>query len=107
MTNLILEQYLFRSFKKKTKTRKWLKNASRSLVLGSAIIVSLYFADSLDKVLALTGTIFGTAVVMTIPAACHYSLLAKTKWEKLKDGALIVLSVAVSVLCATRIIMTW
>ena len=82
MTNLILEQYLFRSFKKKTKCRKWLKNLSRSVVLGSAIVVSIYFAASLDKVLALTGTIFGTAVVMTFPALCHYHLCARTRWEK-------------------------
>jgi len=71
-TNVIVEKHLFKSFKKKTKCRKWLKNLSRSAVLGSAIIVSIYFADTLDKVLALTGTIFGTGVVMTIPTLCHY-----------------------------------
>lgn len=77
------------------------------MVLASAIIVSIYFAATLDKVLALTGTIFGTAVVMTIPTLCHYNLIAKTRWEKLKDEALIVVSIAVSCLCTQRIISTW
>jgi len=107
MTNQILEAYLFSSWKKRSKCRKWSKNFSRSMVLASSIIVSIYFADTLDKVLALTGTIFGTAVVMTIPTLCHYSLIAETRWEKLKDEVLIVVSIAVSCLCTQRIISTW
>ena len=51
--------------------RKWVKNLQRSFVLLLGILCALYLKDILDKVLALSGTILGTTVVMAIPALCH------------------------------------
>ena len=79
MTNIILEGFMFKSWKKATNARKYCKNLSRSMVLLLGIIAAMYLKDMLDKVLALCGTLLGSTVVMTIPALCHYKLLAKTR----------------------------
>lgn len=82
MTNIILEGYICKSCKKRGPMRKWLKNFSRSLVLAAAIIIALYFIDTLTNILALCGTILGTSVVMTVPTLCHYKLCAETTMDK-------------------------
>ena len=78
MTNVILEGFLCKKCKKRGPMRKWLKNFSRSIILGIAIIIAMYYLEDLTTILALSGTILGTSVVMTIPTLCHYKLCAET-----------------------------
>jgi hypothetical protein len=43
------------------------------------MILAIFFYDKLDKILALSGTLLGTTVVLLIPALCHYKLMVKSK----------------------------
>ena len=104
MTNIILEGFLCKSCKKKGPMRKWLKNFSRSMVLGFAIVIAMYYLDDLTQILALSGTILGTSVVMTIPTLSHYYLCAETKYQKLEDIAIIVFSIGINMFCTSMII---
>lgn len=99
ITNLILESYTCRKYKKATTARKWLKNCQRSLVLLAGILCALYLKDSLDKVLSLSGCILGTTVCLTMPVVCHYSLLAKTTKEKAVDIFIFVFAQVVLLVC--------
>lgn len=107
ITNVILESFTFRSFKKSTTLRKWLKNAQRSLILLLGIICAIYLKDSLDKILALSGTLLGTTCVMKFPVICHYRLLAKTKWDKAVDISLFMISLIVMLFISYQIILSW
>lgn len=44
------------------------------VILGLVLAITLY--HDLDKVLATTGVLFGTFVVLLVPSLCHYKLLA-------------------------------
>lgn len=101
ITNLILESYTCRRFKKATRTRKWLKNMQRTAVLLAGILCALYLKDSLDRVLSLSGCILGTTVCLTMPALSHYSLLARTTKEKAVDLFILVFAQVVLVVCTT------
>ena len=80
ITNIILESYSFSkgTLKRKPKCRYYLKNLQRSFVLFLGIICAIYFRKTLDKLSALSGSIFGTNIVMTLPCVLHYKLVAKT-----------------------------
>jgi proton-coupled amino acid transporter len=106
ITNLILEGFTFRHSKRNTTLRKWLKNFQRSFVLLVGIVCALYLKDSLDKIFALSGTVLGTTVVMSIPAICHLNLLAKTKTEKFIDVLLVLVAMTVMVFCTYRILIS-
>lgn len=107
ITNLILESFTFKNFKENNKQRKYLKNAQRSIVLLLGIVCAIYLKESLDKLLALSGTILGTNVVMSIPAICHLRLMAKTKTEIILDFVIIMISLSIMILCTYYIILQW
>lgn len=54
----------------------WKVNAVRSLILASALLITTFAADSLDKVMGLAGSIFGMTNVLLIPSLCHLKLMA-------------------------------
>ena len=99
ITNVILEGFTFHNSKSSPNIRKWLKNLQRSCVLLFGIICAIYLKDVLDQILAISGTILGTTVVMKFPVLCHYKLLAKTKWEKAIDIGMLAISTSVLILC--------
>ena len=70
------------------------------------IVCAMYLKDSLDKIFALSGTVLGTTVVMSIPAVCHLKLLAKTRTEKIIDVCLVIIATTVMVVCTYRIIIS-
>ena len=107
ITNLILESYTCKSCKKATNTRKWLKNIQRSLVLLLGIICAMYLKDQLDKVLSLCGCILGTTVCLTMPALCHYNLIAESKQAKAIDMFMIILAQVILIVCSIQIISQW
>lgn len=107
ITNLILESYTCKSCKKATNTRKWLKNLQRSFVLLLGIICAMYLKDQLDKVLSLSGCILGVTVCLTMPALCHYYLIAETTKAKSIDAAIIIFAQVVMIVCTVQIISKW
>ena len=103
ITNVILEGFTFKNTHSGG-VKKWLKNLQRSAVLLFGIICAIYLRDSLDKILALSGTILGTTVVMKFPVICHLRLLAKTKTQKAIDLGILAISFGVLFLCTFQII---
>ena len=75
-TNIVLDSMLFGSLDETSKLRIFLEGLSRTVVLIIGMLLAIFFYDSLDKVLALSGTMLGTTVVLFIPAVCHYRLIA-------------------------------
>ena len=47
----------------------------RSFVLLLGIICAIYLKDKLDTIVALSGSIMGTTVVMIVPVLSHYKLV--------------------------------
>ena len=106
ITNVIFESYTFANMKKSS-CRTWLKNVQRSFVLLFAILCAIYLKDKLDKLLALSGTILGSTVVMLVPVLCHFFLIAKTCCEKAVDIILAIIAVTILIVCTFQIIKTW
>lgn len=107
ITNLIVESFTFKNFTTNSPRRKFLKNAQRSFILLLGIICAIYLKDSLDKMLALSGTVLGTNVVMSIPVICHLRLMARTTTEKVIDFVILFISLTIMILCTYYIILQW
>ena len=46
------------------------------------VVVVLFVAEYLDKVISIAGAIFGMTNVLLMPALIHLKLVAVTRWEK-------------------------
>lgn len=111
VSNIIIESFCCAKVEN-TACRKWMKNLSRSLVLLVGIISALYLAEILDKVFALCGTILGTTVVMTLPALCHYKVIACSEDQgslsgRIVDIMLLIVSIGAMCLCTYQIVIDW
>ena len=65
---------------------------SRSLVCISAAILGIVLAKDMDKFLGFFGALLGSPMAMTFPALIHYKTVAVSRWEKLIDILIIILS---------------
>jgi len=99
-TNQIIESWVFRSFKRSTRARYWLKNLSRFLVCLSSVYVAIALKDKLDKFFGLIGALLCAPLAFLMPAAIHLKLLAKSKSEKITDIVIICLSFVIFVFCS-------
>lgn len=81
-TNIIIDSILFSSLPESSNLRLFLENFSRTIVLLIAMLLALFFYNSLDKLMALSGTILGTTVVLFIPSLCHYKLIARKENQR-------------------------
>lgn len=77
-TNTILEGWIFSTMKRPTLGRYWLKNLSRFLVCLSSVYIAIALKDELDKFFGLIGALLCAPLALTMPAAIHMKLLAKT-----------------------------
>ena len=50
-----------------------------TIVVVLGLIMAIVFYKDLDKLLASTGVVFGTFVVLFVPSLCHYKLLATSE----------------------------
>ena len=73
----------------------------------AAILIAIYYFHKLDKILALSGTLLGTPLVMTFPAICHYKLVAKSSLGKAVDVFLVIISFVAMSLCTFNIVHKW
>ena len=85
----------------------WKVNIVRSTILLVVLLITLYVADILDKVISIAGAILGMTNVLLFPALCHLSLIAETKREKLFDQSIIVFACIMIVFMPTTIILSW
>lgn len=106
-TNTILESYLFRSWKKKSTARTWLKNLSRALVVIAAVYMAVELADKIDKVLGLLGAVCCAPLALTIPALMHQKLLAKTRAQKAENVFYITLSLGILFFSTYQSLANW
>ena len=106
-TNLIIDSCLFRRIENLPSKHKIKENISHTLVLLAGILLAVFFYEKLDKLLALSGTILGTMLVLFIPSMCHYKLVAKSKCSKCGDIFIACYAVVVLVICSSNVIKNW
>lgn len=75
-TNQILDGFLFSRIDEKSTLRRILFCAMSTFIVIFGLINAIAFYHDLDKLLATTGVLFGTFVVLFVPSLCHYKLLA-------------------------------
>ena len=75
ITNYVIEYIIFRKMEYSL-FRKWLKNLSRTIVVGAAIIISIIFYYSLHKILGFSGLILGSIIVLITPSLIHQTIVA-------------------------------
>ena len=94
-TNTIMESYMFGNTEPEIRPRieVWLRRLSRFFVVLSAAVLGIVFAKDMEKFLGVLGALLGSPMGMTIPALIHMKLLAETKFEKMIDWLMIVLSI--------------
>jgi hypothetical protein len=77
-TNVILDSIVFDRIIKMQEgstKRYWYENFLRVGVLMIGLILAVFFYDKLDKVLAASGTLLGTTVVLLVPTLCHIRII--------------------------------
>ena len=97
-TNVVLDSILFR------RPRYHAENFIRLCVLILGMQLAIHFYDKLDKILALSGTLLGTSVVLFLPALCHYKLMQSSNKV---DLFIVSYSLLVLVGCTSIIIYQW
>lgn len=85
----------------------WKVNVLRSLVVLLSVIVVIFVADKLDKVISIAGAIFGMTNVLLLPSLCHLKLTAETKTQKLLDIFIIVFACFMLVFGPVTIALQW
>ena len=103
--NVILENCLFNRTMPKSTKRHWLKNLSRFLVCASAAVFAFALAEQLDVFIASIGAVFCSPLALTIPAALHWKVMARTGCERLVDLLLIVVSLGTLIFCVTQTLL--
>lgn len=87
----IIETTLFgeKATGKKSAAIKWKKNALRTALVCICGVVAILGASDLDKFVALIGSFACVPLVYIYPPFMHWRGVAKTRWEKLVDGGMI------------------
>ncbi|KIX03558.1 uncharacterized protein Z518_07111 [Rhinocladiella mackenziei CBS 650.93] len=90
----ILEGKIFgrRSGKINTFT-KWKKNGFRTVLMALCALVSILGASNLDRFVALIGSFACVPLVYIYPPWLHYKGVARSKWAKGGDMALMILGI--------------
>ena len=80
-TNINFESFIFKWMERETKTRKCLKNISRSFIIGLGIFIASIFYKSLNssRGVNIISLGFGIPILMIFPTVCHYKLVSKTQ----------------------------
>lgn len=76
-TNIILDEVLFGCLPETSRVRLALETLMRTLVLAAGMTLAVFFYDDLDRILAMSGCLLGTTVVLIVPSVCHYVLITK------------------------------
>ena len=71
------------------------------------VIVVLFVADKLDRVISIAGAIFGMTNVLLLPAFCHLKLTANTQSQKIFDILVIIFACIMLVFGPVTIALQW
>ena len=105
------QQYCFGTSKTGSLTRPgeralyWKVNILRSLILLTILVITIYVADVLDKVISVAGAVFGMTNVLLFPSICHLKILAKNKCAKVADICIIIFACFMIVFGPATILM--
>lgn len=105
-TNMIIEGWMFSEIKN-TQKRKWAKNISRALICIIAVTSAILLEGNLEQFLGILGALLCAPLALTIPTCLHLKILATTRYEKIVDWSLLVLSIGVLVLGTSQSIRNW
>lgn len=93
----ILETALFVKSGKTSLRVKWTKNAFRLVVVLGCVGVSIFGAKDLDKFVSFVGSCACVPLCFVYPAMLHYKAVAKTRFQKGSDIALMAFGMAAAV----------
>lgn len=79
----------------------------RSLFVLLTVVIVLFVADKLDKVISIAGAIFGMTNVLMLPALCHLKLSAVTRGQKVFDILIIIFACIMLVFGPATIALQW
>ena len=96
--NIVIEDWLFKGWPK-TRTRQMSKNISRTIIVGSSVVVALLVYDKLDRFLSITGALTCTPIAFILPALFHYGGVAATPMQKGIDLSIIIGGTIIMVYC--------
>ena len=103
---MITESYIFRKMEHST-LRKWLKNLSRSVIVGITILIGYCLEDSLDRLLSMIGSVTCTPVAFIMPATLHLMLAAESTSNKVFDVAIIIFGFFVMIYLTSFTLINW
>jgi len=105
--HIVIENYLYNGMAK-SKKRQWLKNLTRTILVGITVIVTVALGHELDKFLGLLGALTCTPIAFSFPAIFHYKALGhKSTTTKLIDISLFVFSLCIMAYCTFEDIIMW
>ncbi len=104
--NSIIESYLYGAMPK-SKKRQWLKNGTRTLMVGFTVVFCLLMGDKLDKFLSLLGSLCCTPICFTLPCTFHLKLCNPSKFERVVDYMIIGISIFIMIFCSGFTLYNW
>ena len=105
----IIETSLFgeRSSGKRSVALKWKKNGFRTAITILCVAISIVGASDLDKFVALIGSFACVPLVYIYPALLHYKGVAKLRWEKGLDVAIMLVGFTAMVYTTVITASSW
>ena len=104
--NMVIESYIFRGWRK-SPTRRWSKNATRTVLVIFTIALSLYLMDTLDKLESINGAFACIPLAFLLPCMFHYKLVAETPMQKFIDLTIAVGAIALQIVCTIVTFIFW
>ena len=106
VTNNIVEGFVFAKMRY-SMLRIWLKNFSRLVVLFVGVCVAIYFYYLLHRIMALSGVVLGSFIVLITPNYIHYKVVAETQCSRCMDLLVIIYAIIISIGLGTAMILQW
>ena len=92
---------------RRSKSIKWKKNGFRVGIVVFSGVIAAIGANDLDKFVALIGAFACVPLVYIYPAYLHYKGVAKTRFEKVVDCAVMSVGVIACVFTTIVTVATW
>jgi proton-coupled amino acid transporter len=83
------------------------KNITRTILVAITVVFTILLKDSLDDFLSLLGAVTCTPIAFAFPAMFHLKAVADTKFQKIIDVLIILLSLGIFVGCSILDIEAW
>jgi solute carrier family 36 (proton-coupled amino acid transporter) len=104
--NMVIESYVFRSWAQ-SKSRTWLKNFSRAIMVGFTVVLSVALMETLDKLESINGAFACIPLAFLLPCLFHYKLVATTRKTKIIDLTITGISLVLMITCTVVTFKFW